>query len=296
MNKKQILHVQQKILSWYEKHGRHDLPWRKTTDVYAIVIAEMMLQQTNVPKVITKFTAFLTRFPTVADVASAAQKDVVIAWQGLGYNRRALYVHNMAKEVVARYGGVFPTTAEELMTLPGIGPYTGRSILIFAHNADIVTWDVNIRRIFERIHQKHAVSDALLQQWCDDFLPHKRSRDWHNALMDFASHVCTKRAPQCKECPLQSVCASYPQPAVYATPKKKEVGRTECGVHVPQRIFRGRIVEHLRNHHSATCDEIGRAIKKDYHAKRDHAWCRGVLLKLTKEGILVCKRDTWLLR
>ncbi len=295
MTKKQIIDIQNAILSWYKMYGRHDLPWRKTTDMYKIAISEIMLQQTNVPKVIEKFSAFITRFPTVEALAAAEQKDVIMMWQGLGYNRRALYVYKMAQGIVDDYDGVFPRDAQTLMTLYGIGPYTSRSILIFACNADSATWDVNIMRIMRRIHGDATLSDAHVEELCKTFLPQGKSRDWHNALMDFASGICTKRAPQCTVCPLKKWCLSYPQPQDAITTKKKEVGRRENGKHIPRRIYRGRIVEFLRHNTMGTIDEIGRAVKKDYCAKNDGEWCRDVLLKLEKEGILTCKHDKWML-
>jgi A/G-specific adenine glycosylase len=182
MDKTTITRLRRRIFAWYKQFGRHDLPWRKTTDLYHTAVAEIMLQQTNVPKVIEKYQQFIARFPTLIDLAQARQKDVMMHWQGLGYNRRAIYLHKMAQYVANEHDGIFPKDPNTLITLPGIGPYTSRSILIFARNRQIATWDVNIARVFRRWHGKKEADEKKIEKWCDDLLPSRRSRDWHNAL------------------------------------------------------------------------------------------------------------------
>ena len=296
MEKNSIIFIQKKIILWYEKNGRSDLPWRHTSDPYHIAIAEVMLQQTNVPKVIDKFIDFIKRFPTVRELSSAAQKDVLVQWKGLGYNRRAIYLHRMAKSIMNEWGGIFPRDPEILISLPGVGPYTSRSIPIFAQNDDIAACDVNIARILRRIHKSPAANDAQVKQWAETYLYRGRSRDWHNALMDFASIVCTKRSPQCEYCPIKKKCLSFPYPQDERIQKRCEVGRKENGKHIPRRIFRGRIVDYLRNHQSGTIDQIGLSIKKDWHGKNDRIWCEHVLQGLMKDDIVMRKKDLWMLQ
>jgi A/G-specific adenine glycosylase len=292
-NKIEVIH--KRIMFWYRKYGRHDLPWRKTVDIYHIAIAEIMLQQTNVPKVIEKYTSFLKRFPTITRLAQASQKDVITQWQGLGYNRRAIYVHKMAQKIVKDFQGIFPNEPEVLMELSGIGAYTSRSILIFARNHDVATCDVNIARIMRRLHKKKSASEKQVIQWTEKFLYQGHSRDWHNALMDFASIICTKRAPQCLQCPLGDMCFSFPNPQDEKKTARKEIGRSECDKHVPRRIFRGRIVEFLRQR-NGTVNDIGQAIKKDWHEANDHEWCKNVLEGLKKDQMVLCKNDVWMLK
>ena len=287
--------IQQKILAWYKESGRKDLPWRKTNDMYHIAVSEIMLQQTNVPKVIQKYAEFLSVFPTVEVLANAPQSDVLQQWSGLGYNRRAIYLHRMAQDVVREHGGVFPQDPEQLVQLYGVGPYTSRSIPIFARNADMATHDVNIVRIFRRIHKDMSASDAKMRQWTEEYLPHGHSRDWHNALMDFASLICTKRSPACATCPIAVHCRSYPCPQDMLVVKKKEIGRLEKGKHVPRRIYRGRIIEFLRSQ-SADVLTIGKVIKKDWHSGRDAAWCDGVLRGLEKDHMITDVDGIWSLR
>lgn len=288
-----VVAVRRAIFAWYKKHGRHTLPWRQTTVVYRVAIAEVMLQQTNVPKVIDKYTDFLAHFPTVGALAAAPQSEVVRQWRGLGYNRRALNLHKMAQAVVRDHGGRFPTDPQQLIVLPGIGPYTSRSIPIFARNADMATHDVNIVRVLRRWHDldQQAIADSI-EEMAAAYVPRGRSRDWHSALMDFASLVCTKRAPLCATCPLRRRCASYPAPRDPLVRKKKEIGRSEDGIHVPRRIYRGRIVEFLR-HAPATRNAIGAAIKKDWTASADGAWCDGVLQTLAQDGMIVQTGRYW---
>jgi A/G-specific adenine glycosylase len=287
--------IHKKIFDWYEKNGRHDLPWRATKDVYHIVVSEIMLQQTNVPKVIEKYEKFIEKYPTVENLAQASQKDVIRSWQGLGYNRRAIYLHKMAQIITNDHAGVFPTEPIELIALPGIGPYTSRSVVVFACNQNVVTWDVNIVRVFCRLHGERMAKDDLIEKWCIKLLPQDRSRDWHNALMDLASMICTKRSPDCHNCPLKEVCGSFPNPRDHEIKKKKEVGRTENGKHVPRRIYRGRIIEYLRKE-SGHVNDIGSEIKKDWNKDKDEKWCKDILAILEKEGMIMCKKGKWMLQ
>jgi len=190
-NKKQ--RFQLKILDWYSKHKR-DLPWRKTTNPYKILVSEIMLQQTQVDRVIPKYNAWMKRFPDLKTLADAPTKDVLQYWSGLGYNSRAIRLQNLAKEIVEKYKGKLPQNEDILIKLPGIGPYTARSILIFSHNKNIGTVDTNIRRIF--IHEFNLSEDLKDQDLIElsyELTPKNKSRDWHNALMDYGATYLTSR-------------------------------------------------------------------------------------------------------
>lgn len=179
------------VLDWYQASGRHDLPWRQTTDPYAILVSELMLQQTQVVRVIPKYQAFLERFPTVHDLAEASLGDVLRLWQGLGYNRRAKFLHQCAEVVVHEYAGIFPQIEAELRQLPGIGPYTAAAVCAFAYNQPVHLIETNVRQVI--IHhfftQTKTVTDADILEKVKRTLPADRSHDWYAALMDYGSHL-----------------------------------------------------------------------------------------------------------
>jgi len=194
--------LHERLLDWYAGNGR-DLPWRHSTDPYAILVSEVMLQQTQVPRVVVRYPQFLARFPTLASLAEARLADVLAAWLGLGYNNRALRLKRCAE---ALPGGVLPAELDALRALPGIGPYTARAVLIFARNADLAAVDANVRRVLtSELGLPHDLSPAALQAVADAALPRGRSRDWHNALMDYGSLVLTSRgtgiAPRTRQTP-----------------------------------------------------------------------------------------------
>ena len=287
--------MQQTILRWYRKQGRHFLPWRKTTDLYKIAVSEVMLQQTNVPKVISRYSDFLMVFPSWDVLAKTRFAMVLRKWQGLGYNRRALYLHRASQSIVKNYGGKLPDDEEALKKLSGFGPYTRAAISVFGRNKDCVARDVNIDRVLRRVQGKKSISERTAQKLAEKFLPRGKSRDWHNALMDLGATICTKRAPQCAVCPISFLCLSFPDPRDYTSLIKKEPGRREYGKHIPRRIYRGRIVEVLRSKR-ATLQTLGRNIKKDWHSKNDKVWLVEILQKLASEGMIEYKKGRWQLK
>ena len=183
---------QRKVIEYYHQHGR-TLPWRQTIDPYKILVSEIMLQQTQVDRVIPYYSKWISRWPTIANLAQASRKDVLQAWLGLGYNNRAMRMHAAAKIIAEKYqGNVLKALEEE--KLPGIGPYTKKAVRIFAANANLVTVDTNIRRIV--IHEfklPSSVTDKDLDALALQCLPKGRSREWHNALMDYGSTFLTAR-------------------------------------------------------------------------------------------------------
>lgn len=175
----------------YAAHGRHDLPWRKTRDPYRILVSEVMLQQTQVERVRGFYVRFLERFPDFATLAAAPASAVIGAWQGLGYNRRALALQRTAREVVARFGGRLPRRYEDLVALPGIGPYTAGAVRAFAWNEPGVFLETNVRAAYldrffpdsERVHDRDLV--PLVEATLDREDP----RAWYWALMDYGAHL-----------------------------------------------------------------------------------------------------------
>ncbi len=200
--------LQARLLGWYAANAR-DLPWRHTTDPYAILVSEVMLQQTQVPRVVARYPGFLTRFPTLASLADAALADVLAAWLGLGYNNRALRLKRCAEALPI---GRLPAELDALLALPGIGPYTARAVLVFAHNADLAAVDANVRRVLtSELGLVHDLSAAALQVVAEAALPRGRSRDWHNALMDYGSLVLTSRSTGIAPRTRQSAFAGSPR-------------------------------------------------------------------------------------
>jgi A/G-specific adenine glycosylase len=186
--------MQSALLSWYAANGR-DLPWRRTRDPYAILVSEVMLQQTQVARVLERYEPWLGRWPTPSALAAAPAADVLRAWSGLGYNRRALNLQNAARRVVEL--GEFPREVEALERLPGIGPYTARAIACFAFGAEVTALDTNVRRVLERSLGTTDVPPPPGRAWA-----------WNQALFDLGAQVCLARVPRCERCPLSGACPS----------------------------------------------------------------------------------------
>ncbi|HVQ00922.1 MAG TPA: Fe-S cluster assembly protein HesB [Candidatus Thermoplasmatota archaeon] len=182
-----ISKFQRKVWAFYRTHRRR-LPWRTTHDPYKILVSELMLQQTQVSRVITFYNKWIQQWPTIQDLAHASRREVLQAWMGLGYNTRALRLQQAAKTIVGDYQGDVVQAMRQYQEIPGVGRYTSQAVLIFATNADLVTVDTNIRRIF--IHEfglPKDISERNLWDLALRCLPTGRSRDWHNALMDYGA-------------------------------------------------------------------------------------------------------------
>jgi len=179
------------VLDWYEKCGRHDLPWRANYDPYQVLVSELMLQQTQVVRVIPKYEAFLKQYPTVQKLATANLGDVIRMWQGLGYNRRAKFLLLCAQTITKDYNGTFPTEYEELLTLPGVGPYTASAICAFAYNQTIELIETNVRQvyIYHFFTNRDEVTDTEILEKVRRTVPTGQSRDWYAALMDYGTHL-----------------------------------------------------------------------------------------------------------
>jgi len=171
------------LLAWFERSGRHVLPWRQTRDPYAILVSEVMLQQTQVPRVIPRYLAWLERWPTAEALAAAPLAEVIREWQGLGYNRRAVSLHRAARQVAA---AGWP---DDLTELPGVGRYTADAVARFAFDRTVLPLDTNVRRVLERTGAAFSPRSAA-------------------ALMDLGATVCLARVPRCGECPLAARCPS----------------------------------------------------------------------------------------
>ena len=203
-----------RLLEWYGRNGR-DLPWRQTSDPYHILVSEVMLQQTQVDRVLPKYDEWLAKYPTLAALAAADESDVSQTWRPLGYNIRPRRLHAIARESVARYGGTLPSDEATLLSFKGIGEYTAGAVRSFAFGQRAAILDTNVARVLFRVFvgrgapKAHAMRRHL---WSISrtVLPMRRVFDFNQALMDFGATLCTARKPKCLLCPMRDGCAAYP--------------------------------------------------------------------------------------
>jgi len=202
-----------RLLAWYRAHGR-DLPWRRTDDPYHILVSEVMLQQTQVDRVLPKYQEWLEKYPSLAALAEADEGDVTQTWRPLGYNIRPRRLHAIARESVARYGGALPSDEETLLSFKGIGAYTAGAIRSFAFRQRAAILDTNVARVLFRVFviegdvKAHATRKQL---WAisEALVPHKHVFDFNQALMDLGATVCVARKPRCEACPMKRSCRSF---------------------------------------------------------------------------------------
>lgn len=238
--------LQTDLLTWFAD-TRRDLPWRRTRDPWAILVSELMLQQTQVARVEPRYVGFLERFPDPAACAAAPVGDVVMAWEGLGYNRRAVNLHRTATAVVERHGGVLPRDLTGLMKLPGVGPYTARAVLAFAHEDEVGVLDTNAGRVLARAVAGSRLTKAPAQALADQMVPAGKAWAWNQAVLDLGATVCRSK-PLCQQCPIASTCAWQNSGNTRVDP-----AATSAGVSKKQSRFsgsdrqgRGRVVAALR--------------------------------------------------
>ena len=230
-----LANVHAKLLEWYAANAR-DLPWRRTRDPYAILVAEIMLQQTQVDRVIPKWQAWLERFPTLVDLARASRADAIRAWQGLGYNLRAVRLHAIASQVAAEYGGELPREVGALRRLKGIGRYTAGAVACFAYDQPVAMVDTNVRRVLSRVF---GWPPSAVEAQADGVVPPADAYAWNQALMDLGATLCRARQPLCLVCPLVGDCGGPRAPESSA--------RSTAGqFNGSRRYHRGRIIQSLR--------------------------------------------------
>ncbi len=279
-------------MRWYCANGRHALPWRQTRDPYAILVSEVMLQQTQVERVLPYYEAWLARWPTLESLASASPAEVIRAWAGLGYNRRALNLLRAATTACDESGGRLPQDAARLQMLPGIGPYTAAAIVSFAAEQPIAVVETNIGRLIARAMFGRAalrdVQPSAIASTAGAMLPRSgRAARHHNlALMDLGAILCKPRQPLCGGCPLASSCrwkaASYPPSTSVARPAPRFESTA--------RFARGRIVEMLRVLSPMNESELAAALPAHHAAK-----AAIYLDALEREGLIERIGDAWAL-
>ena len=193
------------LLAWGMPRLR-DLPWRNTRDRWAVLVSEVMAQQTQVSRVIPKYLAFMREYPTPAACANAPLADLLTLWSGLGYPRRCKNLHDAALSMVQLHDGCVPGSLDALLALPGVGPYTARAVLAFADSHDVAVVDTNVARVLARVTNQ-PLSARASQELADRVLPRGLAWEWNQALMDFGAQMCTARNPRCDECPIRSHCS-----------------------------------------------------------------------------------------
>lgn len=261
LTQKEIKKFQQYIFTWWKTH-RRDLSWRRTHDPYKILVSEVMLQQTQVSRVLPKYDEFLAAFPSVNALGQASSADVLRVWKGMGYNRRALYLKKAAQMVIDQYKRVFPKSEQELVKLPGLGRYTARAILVFAYRQEAPLVDTNIRQIITHYFFKdQAQKESVIEEVALQLVPSGKSWEWHQALMDYgALELNVSRA-------------------TYHVSRKKTIPFRESN-----RFYRGRIIDQLRQGNISRSMLISDFQKKYGKSK---VFIHDILAGLEKDGLLV---------
>jgi len=262
LSKKQVSQFQKKVYDYYHAHKR-DFPWRTNITPYRVVVSEIMLQQTQAPRVVPKFKLFVKTFPNFTSLAMSPLKDVLTVWQGLGYNRRALGLHKLSQIVVSQYHDKLPQTPQELQTLPWIGPHTAGSIAAFAFNYPSVFVETNVRSVFihEFFGNSQNIHDTQLLPYVEITLDHKQPREWYSALMDYGTML--------KE--------------LHSNPSRKSAHYTKQSTFVgSNRQLRGIIIAHITRHQSCTAHSIAKLPTHDFTL----AQINKALNTLTKEGMI----------
>lgn len=256
-----------------------DLPWRRTRDPWTILVSEVMLQQTQVSRVLEKFPGFMRRFPTAEAMAAADLGEALTLWSGLGYPRRCRNLHAASRSIMADHGGRVPTTLDELLALPGVGRYTARAVLCFAHDQHVAVVDTNVARVLSRLDGT-AMTASRLQERADSLVPSGASWEWNQIMMDFGARQCHARAPRCAGCPVRARCrwkGSGPDPALTTAGTSRPQSRFEGS----DRQARGRAMR-LVTTTEASMSEVIAAMEMEHDPVR----ARAVIESLIVEGLL----------
>lgn len=294
----EIATFQRTLLGWWDVNAR-DLPWRRTRDPYRVLAAEVMLQQTQVDRVIPYYHAWLEAFPDVYALSEAPTAEVIRLWKGLGYNRRAVNLQRAATAIVDRAGS-FPSCVDELRALPGVGPYTAGAIACFAFEQDVAFIDTNMRRVLHRVLvgsdiPSRQLSDKAIVTLAERVLPESEGWRWNQALIEFGALQCTSRTPACVVCPMQRQCRAFP--AILGKLREQTGTRRKAeGASVPfqqtSRYFRGRIVDVLREQRddAMPLDVLGPMVKPDF-VEADVAWLTELVVGLERDGLTAIAED-----
>ncbi|MFC3958490.1 A/G-specific adenine glycosylase [Halovivax cerinus] len=281
--------LREALIEWYESDHR-SFPWRETDDAYAILVCEVMSQQTQLDRVVDAWRAFLDRWPTVESLDAADRAAVVGFWSdhSLGYNNRARYLHEAAAQVVDEFDGSFPESPGELQELMGVGPYTANAVASFAFDAGDAVVDTNVKRVLYRAFDVPD-DDEAFERVAQRLMPDGESRVWNNAIMELGGVACEKR-PRCDEagCPWREWCYAY-QNGDFTAPDVP----TQPDFEGSRRQFRGRIVRLLGTHDELAIDALGHRIRVDYAPNGEHGreWLRDLLTDLSEDGLVAVDDD-----
>ncbi|MGA0271949.1 MAG: A/G-specific adenine glycosylase [Ilumatobacteraceae bacterium] len=270
--------VVSELLAWGGPRLR-DLPWRRTRDPWGVLVSEVMAQQTQVARIIPRWEAFMERFPTPESLAEAPLADLLRLWQGLGYPRRARALHEAARRI--RDSGRFPSTVEQLMDLPGVGPYTARAVAAFAFDLDVGVLDTNVGRLLARLAGER-LRPAAAQTMADDLVPKGDAWIWNQVVMDFGATVCTARSPRCDHCPVSGRCAWA------GSTERADPAQGSAGVSGKQARFEGSDRQARGRLLAALVDGPILAVAVAVVMDRDSAVADRLLADLVAEGL--CRR------
>jgi A/G-specific adenine glycosylase len=278
------------LLAWYDARGR-SLAFRSSRDPYAVLVSEVMAQQTQISRVVPAWGAWMARFPTTVALAAAAPADVIRAWAGMGYNRRALNLQRAARAIVAEHGGRLPADVDGLERLPGIGPYTARAVAAIAFGLPVGAVDTNVRRVLGRSlgipDPTTAATRRALQLAADASVDPSRPAEWTHAVMDLGATICRPRAPRCDDCPIARWCRSVGDAAVRATPPRpRPAVRATVPFQATSRWLRGRILDRLRAAEGAGWTRLDAPI-----GDHDRAAVRSALGGLARDGLIELDRS-----
>jgi A/G-specific adenine glycosylase len=260
-----------RLLRWYGRSARQ-LPWRRTRDPYAVLVSEVMLQQTQVSRVLPAYAAFLERFPTLGALSRSGLGDVLRAWSGLGYNRRARDLHRIAR----LHPRELPATREGLDALPGVGAYTAGAVSCFSRGESVAFADTNIRRVLGRVLLGRIATEREAVALDAQLVPRRGADRWHHALMDLGATICMSRDPRCDECPVAKGCRSRGR-VVRAEPRRQAAFATS------DRRVRGRIVALLREHESMGLSALARKVDDPRVIPLARALAREGLIEMTAD-------------
>jgi len=275
------------VLTWFDARGRA-LAFRGSRDPYAILVSEVMAQQTQILRVVEAWSRFLDRFPSVHALAAASPADVLRAWRGMGYDRRALNLHRAARLIVAEYGGQVPRDIAALERLPGIGPYTARAVASIAFGMPVGAVDTNVRRVLGRaLAGGDVMTSVELQGAADASADPARPGDWTHAVMDIGATLCRPARPRCTDCPLRHWCRFAAQEATAApttvteTPSRRAHAGAAAPFHATSRWLRGRIVDRLREADGSAWTRVEPRI-----GEHDASAVEAALSALARDGIV----------
>lgn len=282
--------VRRAVTAWYAMNGRQFLWRRENPDPYVALVAEVMLQQTQTARVAEKLPRFLEQFPDFAALAAASNAAIIRAWQGFGYNNRALRLRDCARAVMERFGGELPDNQAALASLPGVGRYTAAALQAFVFHRDTAVLDVNVRRVYSRVFgamtlSTDALPEAEIAAVSEVIFPRGRASAWHQAVMDVGAMFCKARRTDCAACPLAGVCRSAFEIHPIVRARRPEPSRFGT----PNRVWRGRATEALRKlPHGAqlTEREVFAAVAERAPNQEDAAWFAALLDALERDGII----------